>query len=61
MEWALPDNEANTLAGLVIHEAQMIPSEGQTFMFHGFRIDVMARRENRITKLRLRQVVPKSR
>jgi Mg2+/Co2+ transporter CorB len=53
-DWKLPDDEANTIAGLVIHEAQMIPVEGQTFSFHGFRFEVLARRENRITRLRIR-------
>jgi Mg2+/Co2+ transporter CorB len=53
-DWHLPDDEANTVAGLVIHEAQMIPNEGQVFSFHGFRFEVVARRENRITRLRLR-------
>ncbi len=54
MEWSLPDDEANTIAGLVIHEAQMIPAEGQVFSFHGFRFEVQARRENRITRLKMR-------
>lgn len=54
MDWQLPDDEANTIAGLVIHEAQMIPAEGQAFSFHGFRFEVLARRENRITRLRIR-------
>ena len=36
-DWSLPDEEANTLAGLVIHEAQTIPVEGQCFSFHGVR------------------------
>lgn len=53
-DWRLPDDEANTIAGLVIHEAQMIPNEGQVFSFHGFRFTVIARRENRITRLKLR-------
>ena len=53
-DWNLPDDEANTIAGLVIHEAQMIPLEGQAFSFHGFRFQVAARRENRVTKLRIR-------
>lgn len=57
MDWALPDDEANTIAGLVIHEAQMIPVEGQTFSFHGFRFEVLTRRENRITRLRIRRLV----
>ena len=52
--WGLPDMEANTIAGLVIHEAQMIPAEGQCFSFHGFRFEVLARRENRVTKLKVR-------
>lgn len=55
-DWNLPDEEANTIAGLVIHEAQMIPAEGQVFVFHGFRFEVIARNENRITKIRLRRL-----
>ncbi|MEH7826884.1 HlyC/CorC family transporter [Gemmobacter denitrificans] len=54
MDWSLPDDEANTVAGLVIHEAQMIPNVGQAFSFHGFRFEVAARRENRLTKLKMR-------
>jgi Mg2+/Co2+ transporter CorB len=54
MDWRLPDDEANTIAGLVIHEAQMIPTEGQAFIFHGFRFQVAQRRENRIAKLLVR-------
>ena len=47
-DWSLPDDEANTIAGLVIHEAQMIPVEGQVFSFHGFRFEVVEKDENRI-------------
>lgn len=54
MDWALPDDEANTVAGLVIHEAQMIPAEGQAFSFHGFRFEVLSRRDNRVARLRIR-------
>lgn len=54
MDWNLPDDEANTIAGLVIHEAQMIPNEGQAFSFHGFRFEVVQKRENRIVKLKMR-------
>ncbi|MCI5039843.1 MULTISPECIES: HlyC/CorC family transporter [Donghicola] len=53
-EWNLPDDEANTIAGLVIHEAQTIPTPGQVFSFHGFRFLVLAREANRITKLKIR-------
>jgi Mg2+/Co2+ transporter CorB len=50
----LPDDEANTVAGLVIHEAQSIPTQGQVFSFHGFRIEVLQRKGNRITRLKIR-------
>ncbi|UOA31593.1 hypothetical protein DSM110093_01363 [Sulfitobacter sp. DSM 110093] len=53
-DWSLPDDEANTIAGLVIHEAQMIPTVGQVFSFHGFRFEVIERDGNRITQLKIR-------
>jgi Mg2+/Co2+ transporter CorB len=54
MDWDLPDEEANTIAGLVIHEAQSIPAVGQVFAFHGFRFEVIERQDNRLTLLKLR-------
>ncbi|MEM6848249.1 MAG: HlyC/CorC family transporter [Pseudomonadota bacterium] len=53
LDWELPDDEATTAAGLVIHEAQTIPDVGQTFTFHGVRFVVVERERNRVTQLRL--------
>jgi Mg2+/Co2+ transporter CorB len=53
MEWNLPDAEATTIAGLVIHESRSIPEPGQSFTFHGFRFQVLRRTRNRITGLRI--------
>ena len=53
MDWDLPDHDAVTVAGLVIHEAQAIPDVGQTFIFHGHRFQVMRRQRNQITALRV--------
>lgn len=53
-DWDLPDDEANTIAGLVIHEAQMIPLAGQVFSFHGFRFEVLTKEENRIASLKIK-------
>ncbi len=53
MDWNLPDEEATTSAGLVIHEARSIPDVGQSFTFHGFRFRVLRRARNRITALRI--------
>lgn len=54
MDWSLPDEEAVTIAGLVIHEAQTIPTRGQVFSFHNRRFEVLERRANRITRLKVR-------
>ncbi len=56
LDWELPDDEATTIAGLVIHEAQMIPEEKQTFTFHGKRFVVLSREKNRIKQLRIRSL-----
>jgi Mg2+/Co2+ transporter CorB len=53
MDWHLPDEEATTIAGLVIHEARSIPEPGQSFIFYGFRFRVLRRTRNRITALRI--------
>lgn len=53
MDWRLPEGEAVTIAGLVIHEAQMIPEPGQTFIFHGHRFQVLRRQRNQVTALRI--------
>ncbi len=56
LDWMLPDDEATTIAGLVIHETQSIPEERQAFTFHGKRFVVMKRDKNRIAKIRIRPV-----
>lgn len=58
LDWDLPDEEATTIAGLVIHESKSIPEERQAFTFYGKRFIVMKREKNRITKLRIRPIEP---
>ncbi len=57
MDWDLPDEEAATIAGLVIHEARTIPEVRQTFVFHGLRFEVLRRQHNRIAALRIMPMV----
>jgi Mg2+/Co2+ transporter CorB len=54
MDWDLPGEEASTVAGVVIHEAQTIPEAGQTFNFHGYRFEILRKSRNRITSLRVK-------
>lgn len=56
MNWQLPDGDATTIAGLVIHEARSIPEVGQSFTFHGFRFRVLRKTRNRIMTLRMTPV-----
>ena len=56
LDWNLPDEEATTIAGLVIHEAQTIPEPGQRFTFHGYDFEVLRKQRNRITALRITPV-----
>ena len=53
-EWRLPDEEAATVAGLVLHEARRIPEVGQAFVFYGFRFEIVGRQRNQITRIRLK-------
>jgi len=52
-DWDLPDDEAATIAGLLIHEARRIPEVGERFSFYGFRFEVLRRHRNQITALRI--------
>jgi magnesium and cobalt exporter, CNNM family len=53
MNWSLPDEEATTIAGLVIHEAQTIPEPGQVFTFYGYRFEILRKTRNKIAALRI--------
>ena len=52
-EWGLPDEEAATIAGLILHEARRIPDVDQRFIFFGFRFDIVERQRHQITRIRI--------
>ncbi|HML41760.1 MAG: HlyC/CorC family transporter [Hyphomicrobium zavarzinii] len=56
MDWDLPDDEATTIAGLVVHEAQMIPEPGQVFTFYGYRMEILRRTRNKIAAVRIKRL-----
>jgi Mg2+/Co2+ transporter CorB len=53
LDWDLPDDDATTIAGLVIQEAGTIPEPGQRFAFFGFKFEILRRQRNQITALRV--------
>ncbi len=52
-DWDLPDEEAATVAGLVLHESRLIPDKGQVFVFYGFRFEILRRVRNQVVSIRL--------
>jgi Mg2+/Co2+ transporter CorB len=52
-DWTLPDEEAATVAGLILHESRQIPEEGLTFVFHDFRFEILQRKRNQITLVKI--------
>ncbi|MGC2857368.1 HlyC/CorC family transporter [Novispirillum sp. DQ9] len=57
-DWDLPDDEASTIAGLVLHESRSIPDVGQAFLFHGFKFEILRRQRNQLTALKITRVRP---
>jgi len=58
LEWNLPDDNAVTIAGLVLHEARRIPESGQVFAFYGFRFEILRRQRNQISSVRVNPPQP---
>lgn len=56
LDWKLPDDEASTIAGLLLHEAEELPSIGEHFDVHGFRFTVVEKSANQITRLRIERL-----
>ncbi|MCB2009366.1 MAG: HlyC/CorC family transporter [Geminicoccaceae bacterium] len=57
LSWTLPDDDASTIAGLVIHLAERIPDVGRSFETGGFRFDVLRRTGHQLSLLRIRRTV----
>ena len=56
LDWNLPDDNATTVAGLLIHEAETIPSVTEQFNIHGFRFTVISKEATQITRLRIEKL-----
>jgi len=51
--WDLPDEEANTISGLIINESRSFPKKGQIFQFYGFKFEILDIYKNTISKIRI--------
>lgn len=57
-EWKLPDEQASTIAGLVLYETRQIPKPGQVFEYYGFRFEIIRRQRNQITAIKIKRIIP---
>jgi len=53
-DWSLPEEEAATLAGLLIHECQGVPQEQETYHLHGLYIQVIKRLHHQLLWLSIK-------
>jgi Mg2+/Co2+ transporter CorB len=53
LDWDLPDDDATTVGGLIMHEARLLPDAGQTFEFYGYRFRILRRVRNQIAQIRI--------
>lgn len=60
LDWNLSDEEANTIAGLILHEAREIPEAGTEFEIQGVRFTVEARTPSQITRVRVEKIEAES-
>lgn len=54
-DWSLPDDVAHTIAGLIMHETESIPEEGESFTFHGIEWTITAKQQNQITQVKVKK------
>ena len=56
MDWKLEDEEASTIAGLVIDVAQKLPSINETIKINNFNFTILERQRTRITKINIKPI-----
>ena len=56
MDWKLPDEEASTIAGLVIDKAQKLPKVRETITLQKFKFTILKRQRTSITKINIQNL-----
>jgi Mg2+/Co2+ transporter CorB len=56
LNWHLPDEEASTIAGLLMHEAEKIPQENEVLQFHGFIFTILEKKLNQLINIRIEKI-----
>ena len=56
LSWRLPDKDASTIAGLILYESRTIPNIGQIFLFYGYKFEILDKKNNQITLLKISKI-----
>ena len=56
LSWLIPDKEASTIAGLILHESRTIPNIGQIFLFYGFKFEILEKKNNQIILIKISKI-----
>ena len=56
LSWRLPDKDASTIAGLILYESRTIPNIGQVFLFYGYKFEILDKKNNQITLLKISKI-----
>ena len=51
MNWTLPDEEASTLAGLIINKVKRLPEQGENFVIHNLKMTIAVRKRNQLKSI----------
>ncbi|MDR1362017.1 MAG: CNNM domain-containing protein [Holosporaceae bacterium] len=52
-DWNIPEEEAATIAGYVMHELRKIPDAGQVYAISNFKVEILRRQRNQIGLLKI--------
>ena len=50
---SIPISNASTVAGLVLYESRMIPKKGQIFSFYDLKFEILSKKNNQITLIKI--------
>jgi Mg2+/Co2+ transporter CorB len=56
LDWHLPDDNASTIAGLLIHTAETIPSVGESYTVNHYRMTVLGRATTKVVRLKIEKL-----
>jgi Mg2+/Co2+ transporter CorB len=58
--WSIPEENAATIAGYIMHELRKIPDVGQVYVLSNFKIEILRRQRNQIGSVKITPLLVQS-